>query len=415
MLKNLVQQYEGRISQSKRFQSTGKKLVNALIGGSNALPVAAKPLQPNSKALGQSQMVPKPALKRSSAILRPASSSMKATAAAILPGDMPDQLFQVRRDSADTINSTMTNTDSAIEMSDKLPEEQALEGVETIPEQAELVPEQVERVPEQTLAQLEQVLEVSMQVEPEPEQAPDPESQQASPQPSLQESPQVSLQESQPPSNQASIEQASEHAEQVRIPTRRDSAFIPVTVSDDTARGVEIMRAKSMRRMSVAAKQRRVSVLMKPAPFPQQHQTSNHSTISDDFASAILSATDTIFVENKMKGIQKFKRSMSTDEAHFTPQLHHPQQGVMRSISVGKPVKKPLPPMPEKQLPPISNPDNTASMFDATAELNRIRIDQILIQVELRDRLKLLRKSIDSLNSRHDTMSARLCATSAFV
>ncbi|KAI8843778.1 hypothetical protein BJ741DRAFT_589222 [Chytriomyces cf. hyalinus JEL632] len=231
---------------------------------------------------------------------------------------------------------------------------------------------------------------------------------------------QVSQQAPEQPSEQASSqrasEQASEHVEQVRIPTRRDSAFIPAAVSDDTARGVEIMRAKSIKRMSMAAKQRRVSVLMKPASIQQpHHQPSTNSTISDDFASAILSATDTIFVENKMKGIQKFKRSMSSDETHFTPsdkQLPHPQ-GVARSISVGKPVKKPLPPMPEKQLPLITNAENTTNMFDAAAELNRIRIEQILIQVELRDRLTLLRKSIESLNSKHDNMSARLCATYA--
>ncbi|KAJ3400985.1 hypothetical protein HDU80_006440 [Chytriomyces hyalinus] len=414
MLKNLVQQYEGRIGQSKRFQSTGKKLVNALIGGSSASPVTSKPQQSNPKALGQSQAPqPKPALKRSSAILRPTtSSSLKTTitTAAAAEDGGSDQLFQVRRDSADTINSTRTSTDSAIEISDKLPEVQFVEQVEPTLVQVEPLSEQQEPV-----------FEVSTQVESAPEQV----FQQAVQQPPEQPS---------SSSPQRALEQAPEHAEQVRIPTRRDSAFIPAAVSDDTARGVEIMRAKSIKRMSMAAKQRRVSVLMKPASIQQQHHhnhqassssNSTHSTISDDFASAILSATDTIFVENKMKGIQKFKRSMSSDETHVSPndndkqqQSPHPQ-GVARSISMGKnPVKKPLPPMPEKQLPPISNAaacENTANMFDAAAELNRIRIEQILIQVELRDRLTLLRKSIESLNSKHDNMSARLCATYAVV
>ncbi|KAJ3228993.1 hypothetical protein HDU78_009331 [Chytriomyces hyalinus] len=408
MLKNLVQQYEGRIGQSKRFQSTGKKLVNALIGGSSASPATPKPQQSNPKALGQSQAPPpKPALKRSSAILRSATSSSLKTTTTVEDGGS-DQLFQVRRDSADTINSTRTSTDSAIEISDKLPEVQAVEQVEPTLEQVEPLSEQQEPS-----------FEVSTQVESAPEQALQQAVQQAPEQPSDQAS----------SSPQRALEQAPEqHTEQVRIPTRRDSAFIPAAVSDDTARGVEIMRAKSIKRMSMAAKQRRVSVLMKPASIQQQqhhhHQASSsntHSTISDDFASAILSATDTIFVENKMKGIQKFKRSMSSDETHFTAnnddkqqQLPHPQ-GVARSISVGKPVKKPLPPMPEKQLPPISSAENTANMFDAAAELNRIRIEQILIQVELRDRLTLLRKSIESLNSKHDNMSARLCATYAVV
>ncbi|KAJ3248664.1 hypothetical protein HDU78_010895 [Chytriomyces hyalinus] len=326
MLKNLVQQYEDKIAQAKRFQSTSKKAVQAFM----AAPTThhhhiSKPSQTNQKLPEEEHRVyfpptnaPKLGLKEQPSILRPSASTFRAPA--FPSDDISQQPVQIRRDViSNTIRSARTSMDSAIEISDKIP---------------------------------------------------------------------LQRQGSTPPKSVSTIQ---------------------TTISEDTAKGVEGMRAKTIKRMSVSAKQRRFSALK------SFHENQVMSTISEDFAASILSATDTIFFENKMKGIQNLRRSSLSDEPRT----------LTRTTTAAPPtvvtLKNELPEIPEipsdKSHPTISSrdaqelfavPEGTSNLLEAAAELNKIRIDQIVIQVELRDRLKLLRESIKCLNSKQQRMSVRM-------
>ncbi|KAI8838267.1 hypothetical protein BJ741DRAFT_577025 [Chytriomyces cf. hyalinus JEL632] len=322
MLKNLVQQYEDKIAQAKRFQSTSKKAVQAFMAAPTTHhQYSSKPSQQNQKLPEEQHAVyfpptnaPKLGLKRQPSILRPSASTSRAPA---FPSDgISQQPVQILRDViTNPIRSARTSMDSAIEISDKT----------TLQRQASTPPKSV--------------------------------------------------------------------------------STIQSTIPDDTAKGVEVMRAKSIKRMSVSAKQRRFSALKS---FHEK------STISEDFAASILSATDTIFFENKMKGIQKLRpSSLSEEPATLT-----------RTTTAAPPtvtIKNEQPQLSsDKSHPTISSrgaqalftaPECTSNLLEAAAELNKIRIDQIVIQVELRDRLKLLRESIECLNSKQQRMSVRMVAS----
>ncbi|KAJ3403154.1 hypothetical protein HDU80_004427 [Chytriomyces hyalinus] len=322
MLKNLVQQYEDKIAQAKRFQSTSKKAVQAFMAAPATHHHISKPSQTNQKLPEEEYRVyfpptnaPKLGLKEQPSILRPSASTSRAPA--FPSDDISQQPVQIRRDViSNTIRSARTSMDSAIEISDKVP---------------------------------------------------------------------LQRQASAP---------------------RKSVSTIQPTISEDTAKGVEGMRAKSIKRMSVSAKQRRFSALK------SFHENQVMSTISEDFAASILSATDTIFFENKMKGIQTHLRRSSLSDEPRT--LTRTTAAAPHTVTL----KNEQPEIPsDKSHPTISSrdaqalfvvPEGTSNLLEAAAELNKIRIDQIVIQVELRDRLKLLRESIECLNSKQQRMSVRM-------
>ncbi|KAJ3240420.1 hypothetical protein HDU81_003819 [Chytriomyces hyalinus] len=322
MLKTLVQQYEDKIAQAKRFQSTSKKAVQAFMGAPTTTNATSKPSQPNQKPPEEQHPLyypptnaPKLELKRQSAISRPSASASRAPA--FPSDDISQQPTQIRRDPmTTTTRSARVSTDSAIEISDKMP---------------------------------------------------------------------LQRQVSAPPKSVSTVQ---------------------TTISDDTAKGVEIMRAKSIKkRTSASSKQRRFSVLKS---FPENHVM---STISEDFAASILSATDTIFFENKMKGILTFRHSPLADDAGTLPRTSSRtvsiQNAPMQQPEISSDKIRPIIPSIDAQADFIA-PKGTSNLFEAVAELNMIRIDQIVIQVEIRDRLKVLRESIECLDSKQQRMSVRM-------
>ncbi|KAI8609695.1 hypothetical protein BC830DRAFT_812891 [Chytriomyces sp. MP71] len=191
----------------------------------------------------------------------------------------------------------------------------------------------------------------------------------------------------------------------ITIPPRRQSIILG-PAQDNTAKGVEMMRAKGLKRTTSVAKKR--------ATLAEVPKEDLDADIAADFAASILAATDSIFQENKVR----VKRATTLDAggmfkrvSTYKPIILEPTIAEVEEDSLGPIYAEALTEEPFAEVEELTSALSPTSaqprdnLLEAVAELNQFRIEQMEIQVQLRDRMKAMRVSIEALTAKRAHMT----------